>query len=442
MGNETISPRQLLLSTRSKYRQLLEDKDVKRWFDNLAARSMITATVYLRTLGLYCELNKTNPKKILDGARSKEFRDSFLDFVRRMENEGKAGSYIVRFKKVIISWLSHNNIDVKLKVNIRGESDTPTIANERVPQREELARILRHASPRGRVSASLIGLSGLRPETLGDYAGSDGLRLKDLPETTISGASIEFTKSPTLLVVRKNLSKSRHQYFTFMGEEETTYVKEYLDKRARAGEKLTNETPLLGLDPRGAKKNNFLRTALVSRDVKEAMTRAGFTWRPYVLRAYFDTQLMIAENHGKVSHAYRQFWMGHKGDIEATYTTNKGRLPDEVVEDMRDTYRRCLGYLQTTRPEGTSEEMIKEAFKKQLLLVAGFKQEEIEGKDLAAMTDEEFQAMVRQRLLGAMMNNGAKQKVICVKDIEDTVAQGWEFVALLPDDRAIMRIPD
>jgi hypothetical protein len=100
-----------------------------------------------------------------------------------------------------------------------------------------------------------------------------------------------------------------------------------------------------------------------------------------------------------------------------------------------------LGYLQTTRPEGASEEMIKEAFKKQLLLVAGFKQEEIDGMDLSSTTDEEFQAMVRQRLLGAMMNNGAKQKVICVKDIEDEVAQGWEFVALLPDDRAIMKVP-
>jgi len=27
--------------------------------------------------------------------------------------------------------------------------------------------------------------------------------------------------------------------------------------------------------------------------------------------------------------------MGHKGDIEARYTTNKGRLPEDVVEDMR-----------------------------------------------------------------------------------------------------------
>ena len=34
-------------------------------------------------------------------------------------------------------------------------------------------------------------------------------------------------------------------------------------------------------------------------------------------------ELLIAENNGKMAHAYRQFFMGHKGEIEARYTTNK-----------------------------------------------------------------------------------------------------------------------
>jgi len=64
----------------SKYSYLLEDEDVKRWFENLAARSKVTAMVYLRTLGLYCEMNETDPKAILKVAGTKEFRDSFIDF--------------------------------------------------------------------------------------------------------------------------------------------------------------------------------------------------------------------------------------------------------------------------------------------------------------------------------------------------------------------------
>ena len=89
-----------------KYGYLLEDEDVKRWFENLAAKSIITATVYLRTLGLYCELNNTDPKAIVRVAGTKAFRDGFMDFVRSLERQGKASSYIARFKKVLRSWLA------------------------------------------------------------------------------------------------------------------------------------------------------------------------------------------------------------------------------------------------------------------------------------------------------------------------------------------------
>ena len=49
-----------------------------------------------------------------------------------MDGEGEAGFYLARFKKVLNSWLDYNSVNVKLKVSIRDESDTPRIANERV----------------------------------------------------------------------------------------------------------------------------------------------------------------------------------------------------------------------------------------------------------------------------------------------------------------------
>ncbi len=57
---------------KSKYAYLLNDVYIKRWFDNLAAKSVITATVYLRTLGYYCELNNTTPKELLKVAKTKD----------------------------------------------------------------------------------------------------------------------------------------------------------------------------------------------------------------------------------------------------------------------------------------------------------------------------------------------------------------------------------
>jgi len=150
---------------------------------------------------------------------------------------------------------------------------------------------------------------------------------------------------------------------------------------------------------------------------------------------------MLAESKGLVLRDYRTFWMGHKGDIENRYTTNKQRLPEEVIEDMRGAYRRSQDFLQTTKAEATSEEKIKEEFRKQLLLVAGLKQDEVEKIDVLGMEDEEFQELVRQRLLGNMVNNGARQKVVGLEDVEESLAKGWEFVATLPNEKAITRIP-
>lgn len=424
----------------SKYKHLLEEPDVRRWFENLEAKSVITATVYLRTLGLYCGLAETSPRKILAEARSKRFRDGFTDFIRRMEKEDKAGSYVERFKKVILSWTSYNNLEVKLKVNIKGSSDTPTIANERVPSKDELSRILRMASPRGRVSIAMMAFSGLRPESLGDYLGTDGIRLEDFTEAKVSAHGVKFEKTPTILLVRRTLSKARHPYFTFVGSEATAYIEESLHERVKWGEKLTPQSPLLAFDPRGVRKNRFLRTTLVTRDIKEAILRAGFTWRPYVLRAYCDTGMIVAESKGHISHPYLQFLMGHKGDIEARYSTNKGRLPPTMIEEMRTAYTKCEPLL-STKAESASEEQIKRTMREQFLLVAGFKKEEVEKMNLNEMSDEELQNAVRQRLVGMMTGNGSRQKVVPVQEVRSYIGQGYEYVASLPDGGAIVKVP-
>jgi len=81
---------------------------------------------------------------------------------------------------------------VKLKVNIKGEYDTPTIANERVPSKVELDKIIRMATPRARVAIALMAFSGLRPQSLGNFTGTDGIRLGDFIEAEVSNRGIKF----------------------------------------------------------------------------------------------------------------------------------------------------------------------------------------------------------------------------------------------------------
>jgi len=423
------------------------DADVRRWFDNLAAKSIITATVYLRTLGFYCELNKTDPKAILNVAATKAFRDEFTDFIRQMEKDGKAGSYLARFKKVLNSWLAYNGVNGKLKVNIRGESDTPRIADERVPSKEELDRILRMATPRGRVSIALMAFSGLRPESLGNYDGSDGIRLGDFVETEVQPESVKFVKVPTMLVVRKSLSKARHQYFTFVPQQTITYIEEYLRDRVQKGERLTRDSPLLGFDPRGVRKNRFPRTTLVTRDIKEAIQRAVFRWRPYVLRAYCDTNMILVESRGKISHPYLQFIMGHKGDIEARYSTNKGVLPPAMIEDMRKCYRECEPFFSTAAQPLEQASIVKEAKIEALksmaksllgidLLDVKVAKERLVGRDLNK--DEELE-LYEKELNKLREGKHNPQRIVHEEELEKYLREGWQFVSSLPSQKILIK---
>jgi len=422
-----------------KYLYLLKNERVRRWYENLNAKSYLTATTWLRTLGLYCELENTTPDEILIDMNKLEFRDKFADFVRRMEREGKAGSYIIRFKKVLRSFGKFNGKNLELNVNIANERLSPTIENEIVPNKEELSRLLRKASSRGRVSISLMAYAGLRPESLGNYEGTDGLRLKDIEGLRLLD-NIEFDKIPAMITIKSLLSKARHQYFSFLGDEGITYIKEYLEERRRQGELLDYNSPLLQFDNKKGyvRKNDFLRTTLITRDIREAIQGAGLKMRPYILRAYFGTALDIAESKGLISHPWRQFIMGHKGDIEARYSTNK-RLPPDMIEEMRESYRKCLKFIETRASE-VSEDNAKLFLQQQLLSAVGYKQEEIDKMDLTNMSNEDFQQLLRDKVAGAMTENGAKQMVVSVNEIEKYIRDGYEFQAVLPNGKAVMRL--
>ena len=425
------------MTFKAKYERMLENEKVKRWFDNLKAKSVLTATVYRRTLGLYCELQNITPDKIIENMEKEEFRNDFMDFVRCLEKDGKAGSYIARFKRVLRSWAKFNGKIIRLDVNIANENLSPTLENERVPNKEELSRILRMATPRGRVSISLMAFTGLRPESLGNYEGTDGLRLKDVKGLRLI-ENIDFEKMPVMVSVKSMLSKAKNQYFSFIGEEGATYIKEYLEERRRKGEELDYDSPLLQFEEGKVRKNPFLRTTLITRDIRDAIQGAGLKMRPYVLRAYFSTALDIAESKGLISHPWRQFIMGHKGDIEARYSTNK-RLPPDMIEEMRESYRKCLKFIET-RISDVSEDNAKLFLQQQLLSAVGYKQEEIDKIDLTNVSNEDFQQLLRDKVAGAMNDNGAKQKVIPVSEIEQYISDGYDFEAVLPNGKAVMRL--
>jgi len=139
--------------------------------------------------------------------------------------------------------------------------------------------------------------------------------------------------------------------------------------------------------------------------------RPRFQWRPYVLRAYFDTQLLIAESRGKIAHDFRVFFMGHKGNMEARYTTNKGVLPNALVKEMRNAFKRSQEFLDLEMKTADMLEM-----------------QTLETKSELATHDLTY------------TQHHATQIITKLDQVEEMILRGWRLVATLPGEKAVFEI--
>lgn len=434
------------MTFKARHNDLRNNDLVMRWYRNLQQGSLITGDVYLRTLGNYCKLNATSPDQLLEDAKTGKLKSDFIDFVHREGHDGKAGSYVVKFKKVITSWVAFNDLDANLKgVKVQGANISPTLIDERPPMKDEIDAMLRGASVRGRAIISLLAFSGLRPETLGNYDGSDALRIKDIEGLKIGNEGIEFSTFPAMLKIRQSkvqLSKKGHGYFTFIPAQSGKYIKDYMDQRIRDGEIISPETPIITTDTRGSntRKTGVLATRFILEDVRGSIRKAGMKFRPYALRVYWASSMDVAEAKGIVSHNWREFWMGHTGDISARYSTNKV-LPEDTINAMRETYHRCEPFLVTEMKEVTQED-VKKGFRVEFLSsVMGYSQDKIDQLDLAHMSNEEFQNLVKNGILGSITGNGTRQKIVTEREIEQYMNEGYEVFTTLPSGKIVMKLP-
>ena len=114
----------------------------------------------------------------------------------------------------------------------------------------------------------------------------------------------------------------------------------------------------------------------------------------------------MAESRGKIAHDFRVFFMGHTGSIEARYTTNKGILPNALVEEMRSAFKRSQEFLDLE----TNTENIPE---------------------IKIQTNTEF---------ARFGSTAAQQAQIITRldQVEEMMSRGWRLVATLPADRAVL----
>jgi hypothetical protein len=340
------------------------------------------------------------------------------------------------------------------------------VENEVTPVTQELRKIFEVATLRGRAICSMIAFGAFRPEVFGNLVADDGLRIGDLPDLRIehevnergevTGGKVSFEKVPAMVVVRKSISKVGHQYFGFIPEEACRYLKNYLEWRMRpkevkhpysdgrriqvikmGGERLGPELPLIAaLKFKGP---TFVTTPKICEEVKQAIVADGFKWRPYVLRRYFEINMMTAEHERLILTEWRQFWMGHAGNIESTYSVNK-RLPPDAIETMRQAYSQAAGKHLVTAAEPTigKDEVIKTA-RVEALKMFGYAEEELPALgDVAQLSMEKLQELIHEKSKQMLGLRQGTQKVVPVAELDRWIEQGWDYKRDLPNDRAVI----
>lgn len=408
---------------------LAESDDRRRWHRNVAQGSHATADVYVRRLAAFCRQLKVTPEALANMG-DKPLRDLVMDFVDLESRAKRAGSYIHSTVKAVNSWRRHSGQSVVTGVNIRGRESTPTLVDEVAPSPGQVRAVLARAPLRARVSCALMAYSGVRPEVLGNYLGDDGLTLGDLPELDVTGAEPKFRKVPALVVVRESISKAGHAYLTFAAAPTCRAIEDYLRLRIAEGEKLTRSSDLVSP---GRGHRPFLRTMNVSEAIRGTFRSLGMSDRPYVLRVFFETRLGIAEGQGKVAHRFVVHWGGHTGDITARYSLNKNRLPSDLVEEMREAYRRSEPILTGDVP---SEGDVRREVARVLLGSLGYSEKELEGVDLTSV--EQVRALTQRRV----SQPPKKQALVTVDELPRYLDRGWTFAGNVGQDRVLLNPPD
>jgi hypothetical protein len=368
-----------------------------------------------------------------------------VDLVAAYRRKGVEGSTIKGYVKPIKSWFLHNDIIVARPIKIRGAGKTPTLKDEKTPEPYELHSVWKFCKPRQEVEIALIGFSGVRPEVLGGYHGYDGLRICELPELVIDNqlAKVTFKAIPTRVLVRDELSKNSFSYETVLCEEGCMRLEKYLVLRMKAGEKLGAQSAVVA---ESLGSGGPLSTKTICQDVREAFRDAGFPWRPYILRRYFDTRMgqALAKPEMGLLGSWVSFWMGHGGDIEAIYRLQK-KLPDSMMEQMRAAYQRASEMLQTVNLHREGNVMMRREFRATTMASLGFSDTEIKGFDLDKLSSQEFQEIIRKRLgIGDAKANTSspKQLIVSVEEAKQYVNEkGWLFKEKIGEGEVVIESP-
>ena len=319
------------------------NESVKRLFHSSLRRtgSVGTATVYAKGLMYFIEyLDYPSADQLLRDIYNIDLNLKIEDFINYLlYDKGTCRSTVNLYVAAIKKWLKVNRVGVKVDVE---RPQVWTVERDRIPSKEELRTILRHASLEDRALILITLSSGLRRSTLA------ALKLKN----------IDLNNEIPVIKVTPEIAKERPDrgYITFITPEAKEALLAYLRERERMGEKLTPDSPVISGRPLGVHLNpnsittkwdRLLNLANLNMKTEKVRDRIGVEYggkrykiRFHSLRKYFKTWMTLSGVPSEIV----EFMMGHRAGINQVYllTGIEDAFNPILIDKLREYYKRAI----------------------------------------------------------------------------------------------------
>lgn len=357
--------------------------------------------------------------------------DAFIGYA--LDDLGKSHSTVRNYAFGVKKWFGLNGVKVDW-AKIEMPTSTEVREEDRAPNKEELKRLLNHAS-------SSRDRAVIYVET------SSGLRIGTLLSLKVGDVDFNYPDVARLTVERKRgrkfgskRSRSAGRFFcTFITPEAKQALQQYLKEREAAGENLTAESSLIG---DAYHKGKFQTVEGYERVWARLLRRAGlaqksqswFKLHIHVLRKYFRSNCI------GVDASYRERWMGHKGlYLDASYFKAEESL--HLAE-----YRKVIPYLAIYALP-TEEKKLKSEMLLNFAKLQGYNVDQLKKlEDALARAKDVDEAITEFRRLkddakAASNGNGHGKHVIAKGESElvQKLDDGWSLVQTLNEDRFLLQ---
>jgi len=397
---------------KAKADELLGDSDTKEWLDTIGSAS--ARINYHKHLAEYLIWRNIGVKELISNFKANEISETkrLQEFVNLMLKKLKPAS-VANYASAIKSRLKYDAFTVTRDIRIPNRTFHPTVANQVVPTKDQIITFLRNGKPDTQVIVALVAFLGFRFKVLGD------LRVSDLPEMRIKDNEVTFEKMPTMIKVRRELSKNKRPYQTFLIELGCMIIKNALQIRMRKGERIDSDSYIVPVDCGSDELR--IRAKAIARRLNTVFDKIGYTSRPYSLKDYFATQLM---NSG-IQQNLQTFFMGHSGPMQNEYSLMR-QLPLEQIEKLRKLFKEKIEP-NLVSPDGDANRIVNHHFK-ELARKLGI---QVKEDDTTDQTIDEIAEVYKGGIADLNKRENVspltKQKRINEKELDKYLENNWDI---------------